>query len=761
LTILLARTQLSRYDSAIVKPFLYRSFGGLAIALILLFAAGTAGVASAWTVVTSPNPPIPTGSLTGISCPDNINCIAVGYLSGTSGYVTPFAEARSTTGWALETVPAPAGSTGAYLNGVACTTTTACTAVGYTINTDQTQSPLIERWNGSAWSIQNAPGAPGASFTQLWGVACSGANFCMAVGNYSNTSPDSNLNAIAESWDGSSWSIQTTQPQSTQLRAVSCFDAVHCVAVGTFVSTSAAAMQWNGSAWTSFGMPNLGGVSELSGVSCTTVRSCMAVGFVNSGSATGGVPLTLAEQWNGNKWRVLPTPNPSGTIGAFLAGVACGSGGCTAVGYNEPPSGLAPIVTLAESWNGGLWSIQPTSNPAGAINSLLLGVACPSQTSCVSAGYDAGMGTGPAGSPILTLAEVQRAGSWSVTSTTNPGGSLGAAFNGVSCTSAASCEAAGYTADASGNYVTLAEAWDGSTWTPQSTASPASQSSMFTAISCGSSLSCVAVGNYFDANSNSQMFAESFDGSAWSTAALVAPSGSVNAQLTSISCPAAAVCTAVGYYSTTGNDDLPLAESWDGTAWTIQAMPAPTDNLTTFLYSVSCVSSFACVAVGLNDSRTTSGPVAEIWDGTAWSLQFTAKPLGFNPSLSAVSCWSVNACQAVGGFNPGTGYDDPFAETWDGTTWIVQNMPTPTSTLPAAMNAISCTSASACTAVGSGSDSSLKDYTLAEIWDGTAWSITSTPSPPGQTAAFLKSVWCTTSCMALGRANGVTLVMAD
>src|SRR5579859_6667247 len=108
--------QLSRYDSAIVKPFLYRSFGELAIALVLLFAAGTAGIASAWTVVTSPNPPVPTGSLTGISCPDNTNCVAVGYLSGTSGYVTPFAEARSTTGWALETVPGPAGSTGAYLN---------------------------------------------------------------------------------------------------------------------------------------------------------------------------------------------------------------------------------------------------------------------------------------------------------------------------------------------------------------------------------------------------------------------------------------------------------------------------------------------------------------------------------------------------------------------------------------------------------------------------------------------------------------------
>ena len=160
------------------------------------------------------------------------------------------------------------------------------------------------------------------------------------------------------------------------------------------------------------------------------------------------------------------------------------------------------------------------------------------------------------------------------------------------------------------------------------------------------------------------------------------------------------------------------------------------------------------------ESRSSSGPFAEIWNGIAWSIQTTARPLGLNPSLEAVSCWSATACHAVGSFNLGLGSYEPFAETWDGSTWTVRDMPTPNPRLPAQVHSISCTSAWACMAVGSASDSSLKDYTLAEIWGGTAWSIVSTPSPPGPAAALLSSVSCTTLCMAAGRANGVTLVMS-
>lgn len=120
----------------------------------------------------------------------------------------------------------------------------------------------------------------------------------------------------------------------------------------------------------------------------------------------------------------------------------------------------------------------------------------------------------------------------------------------------------------------------------------------------------------------------------------------------------------------------------------------------------------------------------------------------------------MTSCEAAGYYSPGA-YFEPFAEAWDGANWIVQNMPTPNASLPAQPNAISCTSPSSCTAVGFASDSSGKDYTLAESWDGNSWSLAATPSPPGPSAALLKAVSCTSSCIAVGRANDVTLVMSD
>jgi hypothetical protein len=43
-------------------------------------------------------------------------------------------------------------------------------------------------------------------------------------------------------------------------------------------------------------------------VSCASRSSCMAVGYAQSSSFTGGA--TVAERWNGSKWTVVSTPAP-------------------------------------------------------------------------------------------------------------------------------------------------------------------------------------------------------------------------------------------------------------------------------------------------------------------------------------------------------------------------------------------------------------------------------------------------------------------
>ncbi|MGD0085295.1 MAG: hypothetical protein ABSD78_19215 [Acidimicrobiales bacterium] len=70
--------------------------------------------------------------------------------------------------------------------------------------------------------------------------------------------------------------------------------------------------------------------SGLSGVSCTSATACTAVGDSYN---SADIDVTLAEAWNGTKWAVEPTPNPTGAENSGLSAVSCISAtACTAVG---------------------------------------------------------------------------------------------------------------------------------------------------------------------------------------------------------------------------------------------------------------------------------------------------------------------------------------------------------------------------------------------------------------------------------------------
>ena len=73
------------------------------------------------------------------------------------------------------------------------------------------------------------------------------------------------------------------------------------------------------------------------------------------------------------------------------------------------------------------------------------------------------------------------------------------------------------------------------------------------------------------------------------------------------------------------------------------------------------------------------------------------------------------------------------------------------STSLTALNGVSCADATTCVAVGSRVISAL-DKTLVKTWNGTGWSVRTSPNPPGKTNATLNGVTCatTTNCIAVG-----------
>jgi hypothetical protein len=61
------------------------------------------------------------------------------------------------------------------------------------------------------------------------------------------------------------------------------------------------------------------------------------------------------------------------------------------------------------------------------------------------------------------------------------------------------CTAVGTHGDGSGSHATLAECWDGSRWTIQTTADPTgARSSLLSGVSCSASAACAGVGSYAD-----------------------------------------------------------------------------------------------------------------------------------------------------------------------------------------------------------------------------------------------------------------------
>ncbi len=66
------------------------------------------------------------------------------------------------------------------------------------------ESDLIETWDGTAWLIAATPNFAFGSAPVLNGVSCSSSTSCVAVGSESSSEQSVTL---VETWNGTDWSI--------------------------------------------------------------------------------------------------------------------------------------------------------------------------------------------------------------------------------------------------------------------------------------------------------------------------------------------------------------------------------------------------------------------------------------------------------------------------------------------------------------------------------------------------------------------------
>ena len=263
---------------------------------VLSLAEGKSG--SSWTVQPTVDPAggKPT-ELYGVSCATASSCTAVGHSFATgAGIWGAMGEEWNGSTWSLLPVVVNPGKKNGFLKAVSCVTATWCMAVGSYGTSSGIGVTLAEERNGGTWTVKTTPN-PSSSNSVLNGISCTSTTFCIAVGSSAVSvwieGPEGGHSAllylpIAERWNGSTWTLESfplpkKDGENEALNSVSCVSSSLCFAVGLKFGPGyrkKVIKSRNASTWTTTTTPEpvLGPESTLSGISCTAATSCMTIG---------------------------------------------------------------------------------------------------------------------------------------------------------------------------------------------------------------------------------------------------------------------------------------------------------------------------------------------------------------------------------------------------------------------------------------------------------------------------------------------------
>ena len=248
--------------------------------------------------------------LSGISCPAQGSCVAVGDYS-TGQEASPVVATLSDGTWTAADLPLPVDaprSTYAFLQDVECPAPGTCTATGTYTDQNGDLQGLIESLSDGSWTAMRAPLPAGAvpakadanSAVNLAGSACPARGWCVAVGRYSE--PDGASAAFVDALSGGTWT-PTTVP----------------------LPTNAAAD---------------GQLAGLWGISCQAPGNCVAVGYYTNGSDHAQY---LAETLSGGTWTAATPPQPAdatATLKSDVQSSALEAVACQAAGLLRGPGVL-------------------------------------------------------------------------------------------------------------------------------------------------------------------------------------------------------------------------------------------------------------------------------------------------------------------------------------------------------------------------------------------------------------------------------------
>jgi hypothetical protein len=324
------------------------------------------------------------------------------------------------------------------------------------------------------------------------------------------------------------------------------------------------------------------------------------------------------------------------------------------------------------------WKIVSSSNPSPIEGNLLNSVAAITPHDVWAVGMRSA-NTGP-----QTLTEHWNGAQWSVVSSPNVPG-VNNALGGVAAVSAHDVWAVGF----SNPGHTLTEHWNGATWSivPSPNMGPATAFNTLNGVAAVAANDVWAVGYVADGMGNARTLIEHWNGVSWT----LVPSPDVDGanpsdNLFGVVAISANNVWAVGNSVSPNTGTTPsrtLIEHWNGVRWVIVPSPNALPGLhSNWLVSVSGVAANDVWAVGYHQKiPPMPGPtytLIEHWDGASWKLvpSPTLHPGVDNNSLLGVAAITSHDVWAVGAHGTTSpSLPQTLTEHWNGSSWTVVSSP--------------------------------------------------------------------------------------
>lgn len=254
-----------------------------------------------------------------------------------------------------------------------------------------------------------------------------------------------------------------------------------------------------------------------------------------------------------------------------------------------------------------------------------------------------------------------------------------------------------------------------------------------TGVSAISNKNVWAVGEVLTSSNITEAIIEHWDGHSWQISPGATPAGASFSALLGITAISRDNVWAVGDIYVQGTSLQPLIENWNGTQWQVISNPV-LPNTGGYLAGVAATSAHDVWAVGVSDNST----LIEHWDGSSWSIVPGPNPGPNSNVLTGVVAISAHDAWAVGDYRDINFNELPLIEHWDGSSWSVVSSPNLGSF--ASLTGVAATSAKDVWAVGSFFDSTNTDQALVEHWNGSMWEATIGLNPAGSPGSFFEGV---------------------